>query len=699
MNRCCSMLSIVMLMPVWINATEKKAEAAHIQQIPPFASHVMLIFLDDSETELESIGKEALVALYQKAAPILISSRLLKTVLFNSLTAATQQFVAYQTAMETTPKQDPAYKKYNHVIAGYKKFYAELQNYVDTINQTLATLITSSTATASEQDAIIDRLNKEFPHEKSIAITTKAKLAYIRSLARFNPDEWIIRMIPNTDDGLMLLIPQNYMPKIASKPPTTESFSEQELILGLKIDHMPVIKPDALFKLLGPLQAHKNPDYFMRGIWNNGTSGLFITRKELSALKIPREAMPQWALYMNGHGTIKEEIVSLQPQQFSQWLNFLETQIETKLLYYWSCYAAGTNSQLLFHDEQRGIDRTFSYAIVSGAAPEAVLYAHADLDFALEKFSRTDIDFTHKSLALKIHLNFNNFVQTITTADTIDFLALSNQLYPITTAEPSHGASTQAVMLRRLSQVKLPGIPWFNLIDSDHITVSLGEKLALSRDPTKPLNISTFFGTKNESLKPRIVLLYTQLIPFELIIPTKQIPVFASMVPGAAMHIFQKISVPQATLLSTLIQQFTRPAHEERLQKIYWIKKLTITILVPTAKSHEHELQALYQEYHRIQEEIPNLKYELAVQSSDKHMKQMLSRDIKNAYAQLQKIPQLIAAYYDKKVVHLTDLIIDATEPSPTIFYTRDGMLYQATQYLSIEDLREKKINQDYRPL
>ena len=92
--------------------------------------------------------------------------------------------------------------------------------------------------------------------------------------------------------------------------------------------------------------------------------------------------MPQWLIYCSGHGGLKETICALTLDDFKKFLDFLDIKIITKLFAYSSCYAHGTNANLIFNDFKTGMYKTFSYPIaasgfndlpVAGGTSEIVL--------------------------------------------------------------------------------------------------------------------------------------------------------------------------------------------------------------------------------------------------------------------------------------------------------------------------------------
>jgi hypothetical protein len=99
--------------------------------------------------------------------------------------------------------------------------------------------------------------------------------------------------------------------------------------------------------------------------------------------------------------------------------------------------------------------------------------------------------------------------------------------------------------LKDISQIKLPGIEWLSADIADKEIVSIGSILTKTHDPQKPLDIVSFFKKD-----PEIILLYTDDIPFELVINSNKLKVIFSMMSSGpspnqsevVLHKIKKIS-------------------------------------------------------------------------------------------------------------------------------------------------------------
>ncbi|MGC2310324.1 MAG: hypothetical protein WA432_01730 [Candidatus Babeliaceae bacterium] len=278
-------------------------------------------------------------------------------------------------------------------------------------------------------------------------------------------------------------------------------------------------------------------DYFMEAVWDkiNNRSNLFVTNNEY---KEKSGSILPWAIFINGHGVINTTIADITLQKFKDFLVFLENKIKTKLLIYTSCYAAGINSEIIYRSEKGIIDTTYttySFAIIT-----TVL---TDVTTAIGEAVTLEID--QGTLKIKTAVPFDQYLKEVTSSDIIDYLKIA-EFFKISTFY------LETLGLGSLAQIKFPQLPWFSVLDNTKV-VSIGSILAKTR--TKPLDIATFF-TKKASVPPIGILLYTENVPFELIINTKGLadgpPDIISMIPGNATHLIKKISSTLHSLDSIL---------------------------------------------------------------------------------------------------------------------------------------------------
>ncbi len=330
----------------------------------------------------------------------------------------------------------------------------------------------------------------------------------------FQSSEWIIKKINNS---LNLLIPMNYLKTLkidADKVKTFDStmgidvVSDVELQLGLKVNHMETIEYKLIHQLIyeikqfvgyahTPLLQQSLPifaDYFIDSLDN-----IFCKRLDYQngAMNIPK-----WLIYLAGHGGALHSIAHISLDGFKKLLHFLDTKISTKLLVISSCYAAGINVNKVYGEIKLGTQEYYSYPII--------IQALNDTQALVKKPDITVKGFFYKHTHLTTYCDF------------VSFFKKAKEL------EGNYDEIIKSVFSRVISsapQIKLPSMEWFSVIDIDKSFVSIDSKLAKTRDPQKPLDIVSFFKKD-----PIAILLYTDNIPFELVVNSSQVKFIVSMV-------------------------------------------------------------------------------------------------------------------------------------------------------------------------
>jgi hypothetical protein len=345
---------------------------------------------------------------------------------------------------------------------------------------------------------------------------------------------WIIKQI---NDDLVFLIPLNYLQNIGLNPADVKksgatTITETERALGLKVNHMEEKTLDTL-KFFPFFLGAKQSDYFLAALYTakTNTSCIFCLRSDYTGHK---NALPLWSICMGGHGEsarYSEKIVGISIADFKAVLDFLENKINTRLFVYVSCYAADVNNETIYKAAKSPIQETYSFPIITQALTDAPVSSRA----ALEKPEK--------------------FVQatTIPVSDAIDYGKAMQYLNP------------EARRAENTAQIKFPGTEWFSVINADKTVVQIGSILAENRG-TRPLDIATFFKTD-----PRILLLYAQDIPFELIINAPNLKSIVSMIPGDVTHTIAKITSSSDT--ATILDWFMS-IEMLNSEKIFYIKSI-----------------------------------------------------------------------------------------------------------------------------
>ncbi len=337
-------------------------------------------------------------------------------------------------------------------------------------------------------------------------------------------DEWVIKEI---NSSLYLLLHKNYLAekKISLDAVTeyhdkTVPLTPLEMQLGLKVNHMKTVKAATIKKpTRQPIYAY----YFTEALQKNS---LFVSNSEYT--QEYSQYRPLWAIFILGHGLMHASVAGMVLDEFKDFLSFLEYKVSTKLLYYATCFGAGENSNRLYSslysDTKKRIDKTYSFAIITQALTDAIV--------GIRPFET----------------NLTQFLQKATTSDCINYRELAACVL---------SNFDEKKLVNSIPQIKFPGLEWFSVIDESKV-VSIGSVLAKTR--TEPLDIGTFFKKKGKQAEPLALLLYTQSIPFELIINTSgwpdSPPHIISMIPGEeTFHTIKKIS-SNAYPIETLVDSF-----------------------------------------------------------------------------------------------------------------------------------------------
>lgn len=512
----------------------------------PFATHGMFIFLDDTEHNFGAISTAFFLALEQQAGPILFSGSLMHNIL-------------QQPSLDALIKQSTSQDEKNQLT--------KLLQHIGDVVQQFRLIITKEPKTLDEQMPVIAAINAAIQPDESlkqfiIDHSEQVEVAMLKEISLLNPDDWVLNKV---NDYLFMLIPKKYITEMEvkfSKYPNSVNFTSRELALGLKIDHMTIITNSWIDYFSSYKRAsEKEPaSYFIPAL-----PSIFISRAEYthemkateaSKNKAPVEQepfrlysiekMPQWAIYIKGHGKLAQIISWLSLSAFVEFLDFLTKNIITKIFVYESCYSAGINLALIYKDLETNVVQSYPFPIAIAGLTDAPIFMY-ELRLPLYDFKPEDINFKNKRPIIRPRINYGEFLHYATSHDIISYAQALGYIFP----PPKTGSEIQ-----NQPQLKLPGVPWFNFIDSDQLLVNIGSILARTRDKNKPLNIFEFF----QKTKILAVLLEARVIPFELIINTPSelpLPYFVSMIPGNALHLIRKISSTKHNALD-IFKSFTQ---------------------------------------------------------------------------------------------------------------------------------------------
>lgn len=451
----------------------------------------LLIFLDESEKTIESISGSLIEALGQKAGPLV----------------ATQSLV-------------------QNIFSGYPP--ATSQSDADAVK---------------DFDSIMRTIGWN-PISVTPEMQQKLKGYFQRALQPLM-SEWIIKEIAT---GFYLFLPTAIIPKEYSSTTLAQDapLSELELTLGLKIDHMGATTLDEILRK-SPVSGKSFLDDVLAP--NKNSSALFCMRRDYAGKK--QATIPTWGIYMKGHGKMRESIAGMPLEDFRKVLAFLSGSINTALLIYQSCYAAGTNTEIIFKSETATLQQNYPFPIITQAITDAPV---------TELSPRVAI--INSKLGIESFTDLASFVRAITTNSFSDYRKITEYLFPI--------LPKKEIFLPKwanVPQIKLPGIEWFSVLASQKDIVSIGRALAQSRAPSQPLSIQKFFNTD-----PKAVLVYGRTIHFELILDGKNIEAIISMIPGNALHVFEKISTQKS--VSEVVALFGQSIYMLDARKVFLIKQL-----------------------------------------------------------------------------------------------------------------------------
>ncbi len=329
---------------------------------------------------------------------------------------------------------------------------------------------------------------------------------------QFNTDEWVVKEI---GDDLCILVTSSYLQEqginlddvneIMDDPKVV---SDVELRLGIKINHLPTVTFYDLILKLENQEKFNSAETFMNNLYDASLkkSNIFCVRSDYVDQNFD---LPLWSFYMMGHGTIRKEIVGLTLNDFKKVLDFFANNIMTRLLVYSSCYAAGINIRLVYQEFSSDIQEAYPFTIITQVLTDAPASV-----FSVKL----------KGGKLVTYLDLKRFLLQTIESDAIDYFKLVKDLWL---------KSSFSYDYRNTPQIKLPGLEWFSVIDHQKIA-SIGLVLVNTRDSERPLDVNKFFGKR-----PEVLLIYSEDIPFELIINGKNLNAIISMI--SASNLYQRI--------------------------------------------------------------------------------------------------------------------------------------------------------------
>jgi hypothetical protein len=285
-----------------------------------------IILLDQKDIDNVGLSRWFLLSRVQSAIAEQSTPLLMNTNLWNS-------FIEYRINF----KQKLEHKKSAH----YKTYdlYQKINDRMEHLSNHYNTL---SSDASHNKKLVVQSINKEFYNNtKNISAADYQRL--LDYSTHFDPQDWDIY---KNNGGFYLLIPKKY--------------SAQHSLVGFNID--------SLEKVIDPEDSTYN--YFEKQTQKSIVDALpdfFLTHDNFIGEDMPYA----WNIIFAGHGTYwwKEPIIAdLNPQEFTDVLNFFQTKVSTRFFHYAACYAGGNHIALIFNGKQ------YNFAIMCDNLTDCTTY-------------------------------------------------------------------------------------------------------------------------------------------------------------------------------------------------------------------------------------------------------------------------------------------------------------------------------------
>ncbi len=300
-----------------------------------------IILLDDHDSENVGQARWFLIsriqsAIAEKSTPLLISATL-----WNSFI---ERKISFQ---QNVPYKKTNFYKIHNLYTSINERMKYWSNYYNSI----------STDIAQNKKLVIQRINKEFYHDKENISEIDYQFLLV-FFTDFSPQEWDVY---TNDGGLYLLIPKNYSEKLSP--------------LGFKIDSLKkVIDPEDTTCIY--FASHNQKSF------SDSLPDFFLTYDDFDNKEIPY----QWNIVTAGHGGSRyrennndgtiiwsgEPIINnLTLQEFKNMLEFFHSKVATHNFHYGTCYGAGNHELLIFENDH---NNTYNFAIICDCLTDCTTY-------------------------------------------------------------------------------------------------------------------------------------------------------------------------------------------------------------------------------------------------------------------------------------------------------------------------------------
>lgn len=424
---------------------------------------------------------------------------------------------------------------------------------------------------------VAEQINEEFCNKDALLKLQNDKLAKAPNsddlflgllfyLFEFNQDDWEVYRVT---DFYYLVIPKKYNEncyKDCTFEKNVHGYTQKELALGLKVDHLEQIT-EPLDSSLVSFEPSKRPEFeFIKALYD-----LFITFDD----DLDNQYFYDWVIFLAGHGLnmhslypnnpeTLELIANLSIPEFKSLLSFLNNKIKTGIFMYTSCYGAGKHLKEPYTTD--GKADCYNFPIIINNVSDTVSYTYGiylafvptvkDGKFSFDYYTLNP-ETKNWKMKLEFPINWKKFFNRVNSynKDTdIDKLC-SKQIWEF----------LGPLYIETLPNIRLRGADSFMLYQPDTITkishLLVGLKGSFGQD--------LVIENKNN------ILLETTAVTLKLVIQGdagSEFPRIVSVVPGKAAHYLEKLDASQYHGID-LLKGFW-PLHSSKFNKTFVIKEL-----------------------------------------------------------------------------------------------------------------------------
>jgi len=429
----------------------------------------------------------------------------------------------------------------------------------------------------------------------------------------FDQSKW--HTYTTQDQLVMIFIPT--MPKNDSYNSTYKQLidASDELQLGIKIKKLKEIK-DPLSLPVQQINKQTAPSNLAKYLHE-----ILITRHDLPK---PHEPYQNWDVCLTGHGTqpiaeigaedritlSKDRLIAgMSPHFFGELLDFLNTKINTRSLYYDSCFSGGFVKEVYAQNVQNvEIPRNLHFVIIAATI------------FNKETTAVKMLSPTTKELSTRpnFSLYFNN-LNAYFKGSQEQPMTLANAIKPLSQWEYSLDFSSIFPDVMQLPAVRFPNTEWFNVLDVDKKLFRLNKSAIM-----RAVN-----SGNNRLVIPEAVdaiLLETPYIPVPLDITGKKMPFLVPQDIYAEGYFFRSIKAENVALVTndqnaqSIIKMLFILNHKLAMDRApnYYIKHLTAKL---DFKKVMHEGKQLALTWGNESPEAPLVFTNVALKKTDIYLK------------------------------------------------------------------------------